>query len=60
MDSEIVDNKKYFEESKKFIDEDIKNNGNIVIVDVRSSTLLIAYKIKYQEMKLDEVLEMLS
>ena len=63
LDSETVDIKKYFEESGKFINEAIKNNGNVLVhchAGVsRSSTILIAYVMKYQGMKLDKVLELL-
>ena len=47
LDSEKVDIKKYFEESYKFIDEGINNNGNVLIHChagiSRSSTILIDY-----------------
>ena len=63
LDSETVDIKKYFEESGKFINEAIKNNGNVLVhchAGVsRSSTILIAYVMKYQGMKFDKVLELL-
>ena len=63
LDSEKVDIKKYFEESYKFIDEGINNNGKVLIHChagiSRSSTILIAYIMKNKKMKLDKVLELL-
>ena len=64
LDSEKDDIKKYFEESYKFIDEGINNNGNVLIHChagiSRSSTILIAYIMKSKKMKLDKVLEILK
>ena len=63
LDSEQADIKQYFEESYKFIDEGIKNNGNVLIHChagiSRSSTILIAYIMKSKKLKLDKVLEKL-
>ena len=63
LDSEKDDIKKYFEESYKFIDEGINNNGNVLIHChagiSRSSTILIAYIMKSKKMKLDKVLDIL-
>ena len=63
LDSETADIKKYFEESNKFIDDAIKNNGNVLVYChagvSRSSTILIAYIMKHKEMKIDKVLELI-
>ena len=63
LDSETADIKKYFGASNKFIDDAIRNNGNVLVhchAGVsRSSTILIAYIMKYKEMKLDKVLELI-
>ena len=64
LDSDKQDIKKYFDESFKFIDNGIKNGGNVLVhchAGVsRSSTILIAYIMKSQKMKLDKVLELIE
>ena len=64
LDNEKSDIKQHFDESYKFIDEAIKNNGNVLIHChagiSRSSTILIAYIMKSQKMSLDKVLELLK
>ena len=63
LDSETADIKKFFGASNKFIDDAIKNNGNVLVhchAGVsRSSTILIAYIMKHKEMKIDKVLELI-
>ena len=64
LDSEKTDIKKYFDESFNFIDKAIKNGGNVLVhchAGVsRSSTILIAYIMKSQKMKLNKVIEILK
>jgi hypothetical protein len=64
LDSEKEDIKKYFEESFKFIDDGIKKGGNVLVhchAGVsRSSSILIAYIMKSQKIKVDKVLEILK
>ena len=54
----------YFDESYKFIDEGIKNGGNVLVhchAGVsRSSTILIAYIMRSKKMKMDKVMELLK
>ena len=64
LDSEKEDIKQYFKESFDFIDEAIKNGGNVLVhchAGVsRSSTILISYIMKSKKMKLNEVLDLLK
>ena len=64
LDSDKADIKQHFAKSNEFIDEAIKNNGNVLIHChagiSRSSTILIAYIMKSQKMSLDKVLELLK
>ena len=64
LDSEKEDIKQYFKESFDFIDEAIKNGGNVLVhchAGVsRSSTILISYLMKSKKMKLNEVLDLLK
>jgi protein-tyrosine phosphatase len=64
LDSEKEDIKKYFSQSYEFIDKAIKNNGNVLVhchAGVsRSSTILIAYIMKSQKMKLDKILDLMK
>ena len=63
LDSEKVDIKQYFEESNEFIDDAIKNNGNVLVHChagiSRSSSFLMAYIMKSQKMGVDKVLDLL-
>ena len=64
LDSDKEDIKKYFDESFNFIDNGIKNGGNVLVhchAGVsRSSTILLAYIMKSQKMKLDKALELIK
>ena len=64
MDSDKEDIKKYFGSSYEFIDEAIKNNGNVLVHChagiSRSSSILIAYIMKSQKMSLEKVLELMK
>ena len=64
LDSEKEDIKQYFKESFDFIDEAIKNGGNVLVhchAGVsRSSTILISYIKKKKKMKLNKVLDLLK
>ena len=64
LDSEKEDIKQYFKESFDFIDEAIKNGGNVLVhchAGVsRSSSILISYIMKSKKMKLNEVLDLLK
>ena len=64
LDSEKEDIKQYFKESFDFIDEAIKNGGNVLVhchAGVsRSSTILISYIMKSKKMKLNKVLDLLK
>ena len=64
LDSEKVKIKQYFEQTNKFIDEAIKNNGNVLVHChagiSRSSTILMAYIMKSQKMSVDKVLALLK
>ena len=64
LDSDKEDIKKYFGSSYEFIDEAIKNNGNVLVHChagiSRSSSILIAYIMKSQKMSLEKVLELMK
>ena len=64
LDSATENIKQYFDESYKFIDEGIKNGGNVLVhchAGVsRSSTILIAYIMRSKKMKMDKVMELLK
>ena len=64
LDSDKEDIKKYFGNSYDFIDNAIKNNGNVLVHChagiSRSSTILIAYIMKSQKMSLDKVLDLIK
>ena len=64
LDSDKADIKQHFAKSNEFIDEAIKNNGNVLVHChagmSRSSTILIAYLIKSQKMKYNEALILLK
>ena len=61
-DSEKENIKQYFKDSSDFIDEGIKNGGNVLVhchAGVsRSSTILIAYIMKSKKMKLNDDIEL--
>jgi protein-tyrosine phosphatase len=60
LDSPQEDIKKYFDETGKFIHECISNNGTALVHChagiSRSSTIIIAYLMKYKKMKFQEAL----
>ena len=60
MDSETQDIKQYFDQSGKFIDDAIKNGGRVMVHChagiSRSSSIILAYLIKYKNMSFDEAL----
>ena len=64
LDSEKENIKQYFKESFDFIDDAIKNGGNVLVhchAGVsRSSTILIAYIMKSKKMKLNDVIDLLK
>ena len=64
LDSDKEDIKKYFESSYKYIDEAIQNKGNVLVhchAGVsRSSSFVIAYIMKSQKKKYDEVLDLVK
>ena len=64
LDSDKEDIKKYFESSYKYIDEAIKNKGNVLVhchAGVsRSSSFVIAYIMKSQKKKYDTVLDIVK
>jgi len=64
LDSDKEDIKKYFESSYKYIDEAIKNKGNVLVhchAGVsRSSSFVIAYIMKSQKKKCDTVLDIVK
>ena len=63
IDSQTDNIKKYFEEANLFIDEAIKNQGNVLVHChagiSRSSTIIIAYIMKSQKMNLDKILDLM-
>ncbi len=63
LDSDKENIKQYFNESFEFIDKAIKNGGNVLVhchAGVsRSSSILIAYIMKSQKLKLVKVLELI-
>ena len=64
LDSDKTNIKQHFEKSNEFIDEAMKNNGNVLVHChagmSRSSTILIAYLIKSQKMNFEKALELLK
>jgi len=64
LDSDKEDIKKYFESSYKYIDEAIKNKGNVLVhchAGVsRSSSFVIAYIMKSQKKKYDTALDIVK
>ena len=64
LDSENINIKQHFQESYKFIDDAIKNNGNVLVHChagiSRSSTIVIAYIMKSQKMSFDKVLDLMK
>ena len=64
LDSEKENIKQYFKDSYDFIDEAIKNKGNVLVhchAGVsRSSTIIIAYIMKSKKMKLNQVLDLIK
>jgi len=63
LDTEKEDIKKYFNEAYTFIDDAIKNNGNVLVhchAGVsRSVTIIISYIMKAKKMSLDKTLELI-
>lgn len=61
LDSETQDIKQYFDKSGKFIDDAIKGGGNVLVHChagiSRSTTLVLAYLIKYKKMSFEKALE---
>ena len=64
LDSEKVNIRQYFEQTNKFIDDAIKNNGSVLVHShtgiSRSSTILMAYIMNSQKMSVDKVLDLLK
>lgn len=64
LDSEKVNIRQYFEQTNKFIDDAIKNNGSVLVHChagiSRSSTILMAYIMNSQKMSVDKVLDLLK
>ena len=64
LDSEKADIKQFFNESNKFIDDALKNNGNVLVhchAGVsRSVTILMAYIMKSQKMSYDKVFSLVQ
>lgn len=60
LDSPEEDIKKYFDETGVFIDECIKSNGSALVHChagiSRSSSVILAYMIKYKKMKFEDAL----
>ena len=64
LDSDKEDIKKYFESCHKFINDAIKNNGNVLVHcfagSSRSSSILLSYIMKYQNMNFDKAFELVK
>ena len=64
LDTDTEDIKKYFESCHRFINDAIKNNGNVLVhchAGVsRSVSILLSYIMKSQNMSLDKALELVK
>ena len=64
LDSETENIKKYFDQTGKFIDDAFKEKGKVLVHChagiSRSSTICLAYIIKYKKMSFDKALELVK